>query len=491
MARHHGKHEAVGPARSRRHRRKILAALLVGALLALATPTIAAYVKLNGNIQRVDISKVLGARPSTTPAPAGASEPLNILVMGSDTRQGIGTTEYGQDTIEGGAHSDTNLLVHISAKRDRALVVSIPRDSMTKAPKDCANPASTVANGEVRQWNYNFNEGGPGCTVKTLEGLTGIFVDHFVVIDFRGFQDMVDALGGVEVCSTVDIADSDAQFTLAAGRHTLNGKEALGYVRVRKTVSDGSDLFRIRRQQAFLSSVVQKATDTKLLLRPDRLYGFLNAATSSMTTDADFGATTMASLANSLRHIGMDKIEFVTVPTEVYPPDINRVQWQAKAKLIWEAIKNDRPLTNPSAKPPASTGAPAPLTVTPDRIQVRISNDSGVEGLAVQTGNALAVQGFRIAGYTNGTSTQTSGVVIRYAPGQREAARTVAAAFPKAVLKSDSGAGDVIAVHIGVGGANPIEVPNRLGTEPLPPMPLTAGPGDGLDTRTAGQDICS
>ncbi len=485
--------EQATPRRSHR-RRKIIVLVLVGALLALTIPTVVAYFKLNGNITRLDVSRYLGNRPSTSQAAAGQDKPLNILVMGSDTREGIGTTEYGKDTIEGGAHSDTNLLVHISGDRERALVVSIPRDSMTMAPKDCADPNSTVANGAVRQWNYNYNQGGPGCVIKTLEGLTGVYVDHFVVVDFRGFQDMVDALGGVEVCTTTDIADADAHFTLAAGRHRLDGKQALGYVRVRKTVNDGSDLNRIKRQQAFLSSIVQEATSTGLLLRPDRLYGFLNAATKSMTTDPDLGATTLASIANSLRHIGVGNIEFVTVPTEVYPEDENRVQWTDEATVIWEAIKADRPLeTAPATPKPTSTTPAKPLTVSPDQISVQISNDSGVEGLALQAGNALAVQGFVIAGYANGAVEDVTGVRVVHSPATADAARTVAAAFPGAKLVEDAGADATITVHLGTGAPNPVAVPNRLGTDPLPSMTISAAPATsgGLETRKADQDICN
>lgn len=478
-----------------RRRRRFLVLAIIGVLLAGALAVGgAAYWRFNSNITRIDVSKILGSRPATSSASQGAPRPLNIMLMGSDTRTGIGTTEYGSDTVEGGAHSDTNLLVHLSADRKDALVVSIPRDSMTKAPKDCADPQSTVANGEVRQWNYNFNQGGPGCVVKTVEGLTGIYVDHFVVIDFRGFQDMVDALGGVEVCTTTDIADKDAQFTLAAGRHRLSGKEALGYVRVRKTVNDGSDLNRIRRQQAFLSSVAQEATSSKLLLRPDRLYGFLDAATKAMTVDPDLTPTTMAGIARSIQNLGVDKIEFVTVPTEVYPEDPDRVQWTDKADAIWTAIKADRPL-QPTTKPsptPTSTSQ-SPLTVRPDEISVRIVNDSGTEGLAVQAGEALSVQGFQVAGYGNGAPGETEGTVVRHSPGRLGAARTVAAAFPGATLKEDDSLGSEVVVHLGSGAANPVEVPNRRGSDPLPRMTVSAAPASssGLQTRKANADICS
>lgn len=480
----------------RKHHRHVAYGVVATLLVAVMVLTGAAYLKLNGNITRVDVSRILGRRPSTSSVAPGASTPLNILVMGSDTRQGIGTTEYGKDTIEGGAHSDSNLVVHLSADRSRALVVSIPRDSMTMAPKKCDDPNSTVANGELRQWNYNYNLGGPGCVMKTVEGLTGIYLDHFIVVDFRGFQSMVDALGGVEVCTATAIDDADSKFTLSPGRHVLDGKQALGYVRVRKTLGDGSDLNRIKRQQAFLSSVAQKATSTRLLLRPDRLFAFLDAATSSMTSDPGLSLTTMTSIAHSLRNLGIKNIEFVTVPVEVYPADPNRVQWKDSAKALWAAIRDDRPLpgtpTDSGPSTPTSTATvDSPLTVRPDKITVAISNDSGVTGLAVQAGEALRVQGFVIDGYRNGQAGATKGTLVLYGKGRSEAARTVAAAFPGAILKQDSSAGAVIVVHLGVGAANPVEVPNRLGDAALPPMTVTASDSETLQTRNAGQDICN
>ena len=251
-----------------------------------------------GNIHRLDITDALGARPTphATTDKKTNLPPLNILVMGSDTRAGSGNSAYGSNNVEygvAGARSDTNLVVHLSADRKSATVVSIPRDSMTKAPQDCKQKTWKPETGVTRQWNANFTQGGPACTIKTFEGLTGIFIDHFVVIDFRGFQQMVDALGGVTVCTPEPIDDKDSHLVLPAGKTKVNGKQALGYVRVRHSVGDGSDLGRINRQQAFLSSVVQEATKSSLLLRPDRLFRFLNAATQSMTADTDLNVGEM------------------------------------------------------------------------------------------------------------------------------------------------------------------------------------------------------
>lgn len=455
-----------------------------------------AYANLDSNISRIDIARAVGtARPT-----AEVEGPVNILVMGSDDRQGLGTAEYGEDTIEGGARSDTNLLVHLSADRQRAMVVSIPRDSMVKAPEDCNDLDATVEDGVVRQWNRNFNEGGAACVIRTLEGNTQIRIDHFVVIDFMGFRSMVDALGGIEVCLPEDVDDPQADFVKAAGRHLLDGREALGYVRMRKSVGDGSDLGRIERQQTFLSSVAQKATSTSLLLRPDRLYAFLDAATESMTTDSELGTTEMARIAHSVRSIGLDKVEFITVPIEEYPADPNRVQWSEDADVLWEAIRFDRPLNEeaaPTDDPTATDSTPSePLTVAPDQISVSVSNGAGVSGLASQTVRALAVQGFLAMAGGDLPRGEVEGTVIRYGAEQAEAARTVQAAFPGSELVEDETVGSSIVVQMGPGAVNPVEVPNRLGFEPLPPMPVSAeGIGGATSTpsipvRTADEDIC-
>ncbi|MDO5502924.1 MAG: LCP family protein [Actinomycetia bacterium] len=471
---------------------------VVIALVASIVGTVLAYRTLDANIERIDLIEAIGTERPT----AEVEGPLNILVLGSDTRQGIGTSEYGIDTVEGGPHSDTNMLLHLSADRSRAIVVSIPRDSMTLAPRNCYDRNAKVEDGVIRQWNVNFNKGGAPCVIRTFEGNTNILVDHFVVIDFLGFQKMVDALGGIPVCLPEDIDDPQAHFQMPAGRHVLDGREALGYVRLRKSVGDGSDLGRIQRQQTFLMSVAQKATSMSLLLRPDRLYSFLDAATESMTTDRDLSTAELARIANSIRSLGLNRVQFVTVPTEVYEPDPNRVQWAPEADDLWEAIRFDRPLgeeestaTQTETETATLAVTPAPrLTVAPDEIAVSVANASGVSGLANQTVAALAVQGFLATVGPNMTPGEVTGTVIRHSPDHEEAARTVQAAFPDSVLLEDDTLGPTIVVQMGAGALNPVEVANRVGTEPLPDMPLSAAQlsteTGTLSVRTADEDIC-
>ena len=479
--------------RAQEHRHPLLrrtSFVLVGVLVLVLGLGTAAYLKLTGNITRLDVSKALGKdRPDANQGKA-ASGPLNIMVLGSDTRTGKGNTAYGDGSWEPGAHSDTNLLVHLSGDRESVTVVSIPRDSMVKAPRDC-KATTPKSQWEVRMWNANFNLGGPACSMIAFEGNTDIYVNHFVVVDFNGFKDMVDALGGVPVCLKDPIDDPNGHLKLSAGRHHLNGEQALGYVRVRKTLGDGSDLGRIKRQQAFMSSVAQEATKTSLLLRPDKLYRFLDAATQSLTTDEQFGLGDMKDLAESVKDIGVKNIQFVTVPTQQYEPDHNRVEWTPDAEEVWKAIREDYPV---GREKKTSAASAKPLTVSPSDITVHVINAAGVSGLAKQDAAALSAQGFKATRFTSGAAV-VNGVSVAYPRGQAEAARTVAAAFPRSVVREDANlTGTEIVVTLGRGAPAVVAVPNRVGTTPIPSPTVSAPaptPVPTISQRTADQDICS
>ncbi|MGB7818267.1 MAG: LCP family protein [Ornithinibacter sp.] len=469
-------------------RRWTVVGLVAALVLVVGGVAVAAW-HLNANINKLDVSAGIGTdRPTQA---AGTTGAVNILLIGSDTRDGEGNDGYGDNDGQAGDHSDTNLLVHLSADRTWATVVSIPRDSMVSAPPECSATAP-LDDWVMRQWNHNYSMGGTGCLIRTLEGNTGVYVDHYAVVDFSGFKEMVDALGGVEVCTTEDISDPNTHLELTAGRHTLDGRVALQYVRARKSIGDGSDLGRINRQQAFLSSVMQEATSTELLLKPTRLYSFLDAATRSLTTDPEFGVGTMRDLASSVKGIGLDNIEFVTVPSETYPPDPNRVQWKASADQIWTALKEDRPINEPE-EPTTATPSPtsSPLTVAPEEIAVQVVNASGVSGLAAQAREELTVQGF--PGVTTANAAPSDGgTLVEYSAGNEEAARTVAAAFPGTTLQETTGLGSLVRVTLGTASEPVVEVPNRLKTAPLPTPSITTSPAEDeqIETRTADADIC-
>ena len=492
--------------RAHRHpllRRGVIA--IAAGLVVILVLGVLAYVKLNGNIHQLDVSKLLGQRPQTNVVVNKVTnlKPMNILVIGSDTRD-LGTSQFGTVGQVSGARSDTTLILHLSGDRQSAVVVSVPRDSMTRAPRDCKNPKSSVADGPIRQWNANFSLGGPACLIRTVEGTTGIFIDHFMVVNFLGFKSMVDALGSVQVCVPTAVNDSFSGLHLPAGRSRVTGNEALAFVRARHNVgTDASDLGRIARQQAFLSSMVQEATSTNLLLRPDKLFRFLDAATKSLTTDPGMAnLNALREVAQSVVGLKSSQVRFVTVPIEAYPPDHNRVQWTSAADALWKSIRDDTPLPGtkraPGPKPAPTTTSPPPvLTVTPDQITVFLGNDSGVPGIARQAADDLRLQGFKISGMATESSGK-AGVTVSYSSANHEKALTVAAAFPGAVLVPDKSVGDVIRVSLGTGSPNVVAVPNRLGTTPLPTHTLraTAAPTTPTSTvtiqaRTANTDICS
>jgi len=270
-------------------------------------------------------------------------DPLNILVMGSDSRVGAGNDIDGQTGI--GQRSDTTILVHISADRKTVYGVSLPRDAMVARP-DCKGPDGKVVPGaELDIFNAAFSLAGPSCTAAQVEALTGIYIDHYVTLDFNGFKDMVDAVHGVTVCIPQDVDDSAHGITFHAGTQQLSGQQALNYVRERYVLSANSDIGRMKRQQAFIASMINKVVSAGTLTRPSRVYNFLKAATESVTTDPGLSSLSkLVNLAWQFRKTNLDNISFITVPFEEYPPDHNRLIWSASAEGLWKVILNDEPL---------------------------------------------------------------------------------------------------------------------------------------------------
>ncbi|MFE9837385.1 LCP family protein [Streptomyces sp. NPDC005551] len=350
------RHRAPGRRRDtggKRSRGVLVAAWTAAGILVLGGTGVGyLYVKLNGNIKSVDINQALGGdRPLDVD-----NGSQDILVLGSDTRSGT-NKKLGGGTDDGTARSDTAMVVHVYKGHKRASVVSIPRDTLIDRPS-CTD-AEGVGHDAARDVMFNsaYSTGGAACAVKTVESLSGIRMDHYVEVDFSGFQKLVDDLGGVDITTTKDISDPDSHLELKAGSHTLDGEQALGLVRTRHGVGDGSDLGRIQLQQAFIRALVDQVRDLGVLTSPKKLYDVADTATKTVTTDSELASVkALASFAGGLKGISASKMTMVTMPVRYDSANANRVLVEkTKAEQVWTALKDDRAIPR-SATEGTATG---------------------------------------------------------------------------------------------------------------------------------------
>ncbi|MFD6193041.1 LCP family protein [Streptomyces sp. NPDC060275] len=346
----------VGLKRRRRRRRLGIAGIVVVALAGGAVGVgWAVYAKLSGNITADEAAAAELARYEKERPTSLVRGAQNVLLIGSDSRSGDGNARYGRDS--GTERSDTTILLHLAAGRDSVTAVSLPRDLMVDVP-GCHRPDGSLTEPALQQFNYAFAVGGSACSIRTVEKLTGIRIDHHVVVDFEGFKEMVDALDGVEVCLRKPVDDKDAKLKLPAGRVTLDGEQALGYVRARKSLGDGSDTDRMDRQQRFLGALVSKVQSNDVLLNPVKLYPVLDAATSSLTTDPGLASLRdLYDLVRGLRGIPTERVQFLTVPRESYSGDANRDQLvQPAAEKLFTRLRTDEPVTVTAARRDSTGG---------------------------------------------------------------------------------------------------------------------------------------
>ncbi|WP_328434129.1 LCP family protein [Streptomyces sp. NBC_00425] len=343
-------HGETGSGAGRRSRALKAAGLTLAAVLAVGVGTAGwAYRHLNGNIKSVDIDNALGddrpAKAVTTPsAPASASpaptEPVNLLVLGSDSRSGAANQALGGGDSTG-ARSDTAMVVHIDAGRTTATVVSIPRDTLVTRPSCPLPDGGSTATAYGAMFNTAYAVGGPVCAVKTVESITGVRMDHYVEVDFSGFAELVDALGGVTVTTDEDIDDDDSHLHLAAGTHHLNGARALALARTRHGIGDGSDLGRIGLQQKLVKALLEQIASTDLLTSPAELYKAADAITGSLTTDTGLDSLAeLTELGRSLQGLSAGHVRTVTMPVVPAPSDPNRVvAREPAASALWKSLK--------------------------------------------------------------------------------------------------------------------------------------------------------
>lgn len=458
---------ASPPPRGPRRWPRALLAVAAGIVLLLSLAGLGVDVvsaKLEGNITSIDISDTTGRPHVTVPVvdDQGNYSAVNILLMGSDSRAGETSKRYGDPDVYTGERSDTTILLHLSKDRSFATAVSIPRDTWVMIP-ECKSNGETVGGFEAK-FNTAFEIAGPGCTVKLVEQMTGLTIDNFAVVDFTGFKNVVDALGGVEVCLTEAVSDPASDLELPAGTSIVNGEQALSFVRARKTLSDGSDLSRIKRQQAFLSSMIREASSTGLLLNPVRLFSVLDSATKGLTTDPGLAdIDVLRDMALSVQGMAPGDIAFLTMPWLERGDGENVIIDEEGAAPLWQSMKDDVPWIKPK-KPSGSGANSTKITVAPSEITVRVLNGSGVAGRAAEVAAALEAQGFTVVEIGDADRPDYATTEIRHDAPSAEAARTVLEALPGATtLADDASATITIVLGASFTGVSTVEAGSTAG----------------------------
>ncbi|MFD7594893.1 LCP family protein [Kitasatospora sp. NPDC059812] len=426
---------AAAAAKRTRRRRALKWTAGAGALAMVAGCGGAYYLYQHFNSNLTSVKVQLGNEEER---PKAAGDALNILVLGTDSRQGLGR-EYGNEGSVG--HADTTLLFHISKDRSNATAISIPRDLMVPIP-ECQSGSGKKIPGSARDmFNNSLGQEGrdPGCTWKTVEKMTGIRVDHFVQVNFEAVKTLSSAVGGVEVCAAKDINDKDSHLKMSKGRHVVQGDEALAFVRTRHAVGFGGDLTRIPLQQQFISSMIRKIKSDDTLTSPSKLYKLADAATKALTVDSGIGSVDkLKDLALDLSKVDTKNITFATVPVLDDPKDKDRlVLKQPDAGQLFSMVAGDRSLTETAAPADAATAAPetapaaptaAAPTVDPKDVRVTVRNGSGTRGQSGPTVEKLRTKGFAKA-TTAPDAPVTATTTVSFPTGQDAAAAALAAAL--------------------------------------------------------------
>lgn len=436
-----------GAAKSRKAKRstkrKILiwtAGTLGFVLVAGSTGAYLLYRHFNDNINTVDVGTA-GSKNATS------DDAVNILVIGTDSRIGLGG-KYGDAGSVG--HADTTILFHVAKDRSNATAMSIPRDMVTGIPacptKQEDGSTKTIPGTPKATFSPRFNESlgqegrDPGCTMRTVTEITGLPVDHFILVNFEAVKTLSTAVGGVPICLTHAIHDTDklgqgSHLNLPAGPHTVQGEQALQFVRTRHSLKNGSDLDRIDLQKQFLASMIRQMKSSDTLTDPRKLFKLANAATKSLTVDTGIGGVDkLTDLAKDLNRVDSEHITFTTLPV-IDNPDEGKIHKtvvvdETRAPALFTAIKNDVSLTEVKKKEAAASDAKLHgPKAEPSQVQVLVYNGGGPQGAAQAT-----LQWLRD---TKGVTHSTNGgnapgvkqdrTTLAYGPDQADQARALAA----------------------------------------------------------------
>lgn len=431
-------------------------AIGVSTLLVLILAT-GAYVifHLTGNIKHTALLQN-GTTQSPEPVDKYGRSPLNLLVIGSDSRNNPADCAIGHDCGPG-ANADVEMVVHLSADRSNATVMSIPRDTMVTIPHCTDTTNHTSGGGFVATINSSL-QWGPSCTVLAVHDLTGLTIDHFVMVDFVGVETLSNALGGVQVCVSSKMYDSNSGLRLNKGVNMVQGASALAFVRTRHGFYDGSDLGREKAQHYFLAQMIKEVRASMNLSDFGTLYKVADAATKALTVDDGLsGVSGLEGLATTMNRVPTNRISFVTMPWNIDPVNqAHVVVAQPYATEMFHNILNDVPYSGASSSASAgasaapSTQAPAAssgVQVNDAAVRVQVLNGSGVSGRATTIKDALVNGGFSQA-TVGGNATAATTTKIYYPSTKSDSAAAVqkALGLPSSALKESNSYSEVTVV---------------------------------------------
>ncbi|MDW6062213.1 LCP family protein [Streptomyces sp. FXJ1.4098] len=399
-----------------------LAFILVGGSVAAYL----VYQHLNNNIKKYDVGENNAAV---------SDGPMNILVIGTDKRDGKGNEGYGDAGSVG--HADTTLLFHVSADRTNATALSIPRDMITDIPQCTTRKdgtKETIRGEEGVRFNTSLGQEGrdPSCTWDTVEKITGLEINHFLMADFNAVKTLSSAVGGVEVCLGKDIDDPKSHLKLSKGRHTIEGEQALAFVRTRHSVGFESDLDRIKLQQQFLSSMMRKMKSSGTLTSPSKMWKLANSATKALAVDTGIGTVNkLKDLALNLSKVDLKNVTFVTVPVVDNTDGATVKLDEAKAEPLFAMVRQDVSLTEVKKKEKADKAKQAAKLkgpkADPANVRVKVLNGSGKMGAAQETVDWMQnTEGMLRSSNGGNASANLKKTTLEYAPNQADQARRLA-----------------------------------------------------------------
>ncbi|MFB7947467.1 LCP family protein [Kitasatospora phosalacinea] len=469
------------------------------------------YYRLNSNIQQAPLFAGEDGDAGQEVPDAFGRTPINVLVIGSDSRSDPENCTIGGACEDSGTNADVNLLLHVSADRSNATVMSIPRDLVTDLP-GCKDPKTGKSVFKAQRGMINSTlVGGPGCTVAAVRKLTDLPIDHFVQVDFTGVIKMSDAVGGVPVCVSDNVYDPYSHLKLSKGEHTLQGLAALQFVRTRHGFGDGTDIGRSSAQHLFLGSMIRQLKSAGTLTNPAKLLSLADAATSALTVDPGLdGVTKLVGLGQDISKVPSERITFTTMQVIHDPADDDRRLIGPGATDLFRMIKDDRPLTGgpqpgdaastapstaasapasgPASPPAAPSTSPAADGPARSTVTVVVRNGTGVTGRAAALADVLRQAGFA-KGTAAGQSVTAAHSAVTYPAGKKAAAQQVAAALGLPASAVRAGDGSSVELLIGTDWTTGTSYPAAAGgTAPATSTAPSADPAaalKGADVSTA------